>query len=63
VDQFPYDTGKTAAQQLVEQIDTKNSRHTGLRIDCKLVIRASCAQVAPDKANLHVLEKLSGYII
>lgn len=47
VDQFPYDTGKTAAQRLVEQIDTKNSRHSGLRIDCKLVVRASCAQVAP----------------
>lgn len=48
VDQFPYDTGKTAAQQLIEQIDRRNTRHSGLRIDCKMMIRASCAQVAPE---------------
>ena len=47
VDQFPYDTGKVAAQQLVEQIDTRNTRHSGLRIDCKMMVRASCAQAAP----------------
>jgi DNA-binding LacI/PurR family transcriptional regulator len=47
VDQFPYDTGKVAAQQLMEQIDTKNTRHSGLRIDCKMMVRASCAQAAP----------------
>jgi DNA-binding LacI/PurR family transcriptional regulator len=47
VDQFPYDTGKTAAQQLVEQIDQRNTRHSGLRIDCRMIVRASCAQAAP----------------
>ena len=45
VDQFPYDTGKEAAMRLVEQIDTRNTRHSGLRIDCKMVIRASCAPI------------------
>ncbi len=47
VDQFPYDTGKSAAQQLVEQIDQRNTRHSGLRIDCRMIVRASCAQAAP----------------
>ena len=45
VDQFPYETGKTAARCLTEQIASKNTQHSGLRMPCGLMVRATCAPV------------------